>query len=231
MAKKIRRKTARQQRVDQRQADKRRSQIASIGILAAILGVISFTAFNHFRQPEAADVSEMRLMDFPSLGPADAPVVITEYGDFGCPACQQWHQLGFFDQIIQQFGAQVRIEWRDFPVISPPYSGRAAQAGQCAHDQALFWRFHDITFEREVFSALRDDDLRFYAQQAGVDLKQFNQCLDSNQHRQTVNLNEQAARTLGLRGTPGFAINGQPMAGPDPNLMVSIIAQQLNISE
>ena len=227
MAKKPRRKTARQERIERRQAEKRRNQIISAAIIVVLLGIVGFSVFNHSNRPTAPAVSEARLSDFPAKGPADAPVVITEFGDFGCHSCQQWHQLGFFDQMLQQFGDQIRIEWRDFPVIMPPFSGKAALAGQCAHDQGLFWRFHDITYERQNFSALRDDDLRFYAQQAGADMEPFNQCFDSNQHRQVVSLNEQAARTLGLRGTPGFAINGQPMAGPDPNLMISIIASQL----
>ena len=226
MAKKPRRKTARQQRIEQRRADKRRNQIISAGIIVVLLGLVGFSVFNHSNRPTAPAVSEARLSDFPAKGPEDAAVVITEYGDFGCHSCQQWHQLGFFDQMIQQFGDQIRIEWRDFPVITPQ-SPHAAQAGQCAHDQGLFWRFHDITYERENFSALLENDLRFYAEQAGAEMQQFNQCLDSNQHAQTVNLNEQAAFALGLRGTPGFAINGQPMAGPDPNLMISIIASQL----
>ncbi|KAA3647845.1 MAG: hypothetical protein DWQ07_02340 [Chloroflexi bacterium] len=230
MAKKTRRKTTRQKRIEQRQAEKRRNNLAGIAIIVVLLGVFGFTAFNHLSQPAAPAVAEERLNDFPAKGPADAAVVITEFGDFGCHSCQQWHELGFFDQMIQQFGDRIRIEWRDFPVITPQ-SPLAAEAGQCAHDQGLFWRFHDITYERESFSALLKNDLRFYAEQAGADMEQFDQCLDSNQHSQTVDLNRQAAFSLGLRGTPGFAINGQPMAGPDPNLMVSIINQQLGISQ
>ena len=47
----------------------------------------------------------------------------------------------------------------------------------------------------------------------------FTDCLTSGKHRQTV-LNDQAeAYKFGLRGTPSFVINGQPIVGPNPDLI------------
>ena len=78
----------------------------------------------------------------PALGPATAPVTIVEYADFGCPACWEWYKLGILNQLRAKYGDQIRFVWRDFPVITL-LSPKAAEAGQCAHEQGKFWEFHD----------------------------------------------------------------------------------------
>ena len=70
-----------------------------------------------------------------------APVTIVEYADFGCPACWEWHKRVFLDQLRAKYGDQIRFVWRDFPVITL-LSPKAAEAGQCAHEQNKFWEFH-----------------------------------------------------------------------------------------
>jgi protein-disulfide isomerase len=78
----------------------------------------------------------------PMLGPETAPVTIVEYGDFGCTTCLGWYKSGVLNQLRTRYGDQIRFVWRDFPVITL-LSPKAAEAGQCAHEQGKFWEFHD----------------------------------------------------------------------------------------
>lgn len=147
----------------------------------------------------------------PVLGPDTAPVEIVEYADFGCSACREWHNDGIREQILATFGDQVRFVWKDFPVVTAQ-SPRAAEAGHCAAAQGKFWEFHDLVYEE--FDGLDLDALQSYASRTGLDMATFNQCLDQKQMSQKVQANEQEARRLGLRGTPGFAINDTPLPAP-----------------
>jgi protein-disulfide isomerase len=206
MASATKRARARSKR-QRRKSHQTRTFFVIIGVLVvAVLGAFVLTATGS----GAADVDETRLGLDPSLGPESAPVVITEYGDFGCPSCRVWHNADIREQIIATYGGDVRFVFKDFPVITAQ-SPKAAEAGQCALDQGLFWEYHDLVYEN--FQGLSDSNLRAYAAQVGLNADEFGACLDSGTHRATVNNDWDEARQLGLRGTPTFLVNGQQLVG------------------
>jgi protein-disulfide isomerase len=197
----------RQQRQDKRQ----RQKYLRIG--AVVVGLALLLGYFLWPRPQALAVSPDRLIDEPFIGAVDAPVTIVEYGDFGCPACRSWHNAGIMDQVRAVYGDQVRFVWRDFPVITHR-SPKAAEAAQCAYDQDHFWEYHDLLYESAA--SLETSDLKRYASDLGLDSELFNQCLDSGQHRATVDKDLQDAYRRRFRGTPSFLVNDQPLAGP-PN--------------
>jgi hypothetical protein len=64
-----------------------------IGILALAGLLILIVYFTWQETGGSGGLSAAEVGD-PALGPADAPVVITEYADFGCSACRAWHNYG-----------------------------------------------------------------------------------------------------------------------------------------
>jgi protein-disulfide isomerase len=147
----------------------------------------------------------------PALGLATAPVTIVEYADFGCPACWEWYQLGILNQLRAKYGDQIRFVWRDFPVITL-LSPKAAEAGQCAHEQGKFWEFHDLVYDRN--GAIEASDLQAYAANIGLDMKQFNECVTSRRYRDRVNAQQHEGFERGLKGAPAFLVNDQRVIGP-----------------
>lgn len=202
------RKSQKQLRQERMRAQKTRQQWIGIGAVALIL--IAAVFWNASR-PKTQPLDETRLASDPTIGPASAKVVITEYGDFGCSSCRAWHNAGIMEQVIAAYGDQVQFVWKDFPVITAQ-SPKAAEAGQCAFDQGRFWEFHDYIYENVY--ALSADDLKSYATQLGLNTEQFNACLDSGQNRAKVEQNLDEARSLGLPGTPSFLVNGKKLVGP-----------------
>jgi protein-disulfide isomerase len=147
----------------------------------------------------------------PSLGPENAPVTIIEYADFGCPACWAWYKMGVIEELRAKYGDQVRFVWRDFPVITLR-SPDAAEAGQCAHEQGKFWEFHDLVYERG--GAIEATDLKAYADEIGLDMEQFNECVSSGRFRDRVTAETHEAFEHGFVGAPSFLVNDQPLIGP-----------------
>ena len=147
----------------------------------------------------------------PAFGPATAPVTIVEYADFGCPACWEWYKLGILDQLRAKYGDQIRFVWRDFPVITL-LSPKAAEAGQCAHEQGKFWEFHDLVYERN--GAIAADDLKAYAAEVGLNMDQFNECVTSRRYRDRVNAQQHEGFERDLKGAPAFFVNDQRVIGP-----------------
>ena len=162
-------------------------------------------------QQTAGPTSSAEDVPDPLLGTVDAPIEIVEYSDFGCPACRSWHNAGIVAQLEAVYGEKVRFVWKDFPVVTP-YSPKAAEAGHCAAQQGKFWEYHDYLFESTT--NLRDDGLKAAASALGLDRSAFDACLDSGQMAGKVQANDNAARRLGIRGTPGFTFNGQVLAAP-----------------
>jgi protein-disulfide isomerase len=164
----------------------------------------------------------------PALGPETAPVTIVEYADFGCPACWAWHQSGALDQLRAKYGDQIRFVWRDFPVITL-LSPKAAEAGQCAHEQGKFWEFHDTVYDHD--GAIEADDLKGYAAEIGLNMDQYNECVTSRRYRDRVNAEQHESFERGLRGAPEFFVNDQHLAGPSSvkvfeNIIDPILAAQ-----
>jgi protein-disulfide isomerase len=148
----------------------------------------------------------------PSKGPANAPVTIVEFSDFECPYCSRANET--LARVEEAYAGKVRIVFRDYPLSFHSNAQKAAEAGQCAHDQGKFWEMHDKMFANQ--RALEVENLKLYAQDLGLDSKAFDACLDGGSKAEVVKENFEAGLDLGVRGTPAFFVNGKMIAGALP---------------
>jgi protein-disulfide isomerase len=143
------------------------------------------------------------------LGPQDAPVVIVEFSDFQCGYCGRFYEETL-PLILANYPNEVKFVYRDFPIFGED-SLRAAMATECAREQDKFWEMHNRLFTRlntREDAPLSDETLVSFAQELGLETRSFSECLSSQRYSDEVLLDYQAAQTYGLRGTPGFVING-----------------------
>ncbi len=184
---------------------------------------VAILAFVTWQQTGGNKALSAESVPDPFLGNETAAVEIVEYGDLGCPACRAWHNSGIREQLVAEYGDQVRFVWRDFPVITAD-SPKAAEAAQCAGAQGQFWDYHDYIYEEG--GSLKTSALKSYAADIGLDETEFNACLDQGWMVKKVQANEQAARRLGLRSTPGFTVNGQPLPAPPSYAQLATLVEQ-----
>jgi protein-disulfide isomerase len=147
--------------------------------------------------------------DDPYRGPADAPVVIVEFSDFQCHYCGVWYQETL-PQILEAYPTEVKFVYRDFPIFGDD-SVRAAMASECAEDQGKFWEMHNRLFDHAVNqeqTALSQETLVGYAEDLGLDTRSFAECLSTEKYLEEIQADYQTAVNYGLRGTPGFVIDG-----------------------
>jgi len=192
----------------QKQKRKQLNRNLSIGIVVVVLVALAIAAWP---KPKPEPLPASRMGSDPALGVEGAPIIIIEYGDFGCPTCRVWHQAGIRDQIMQEYGDKILFVWRDFPVITAQ-SPKAAEAGQCAFDQDKFWEYHDYIYEKG--GGIGVADLKAYAREVGLDSEQFDQCLDSGKNKAKVDESFQQGIKLGFPGAPVFIVNDQTLPGP-----------------
>ena len=192
----------------QKRKQKHLNRNLSVGIIVIVLIALVIAAWP---EPEPEPLPVTRMGSDPAIGTLGAPIVIIEYGDFGCTTCRVWHQSGIRDQILDEYGDKVLFVWRDYPVITGQ-SPKAAEAGQCAFDQYKFWEFHDFMYEQAT--SLSVDNLKAYARQISLDGEQFDTCLDSAKNKVKVNDSMQQGFELGFPGAPGFLVNDKKLPGP-----------------
>jgi len=181
--------------------------------------------------PQALDPPRQQvefLPDDPSRGPADAAVVLVEFSDFQCPFCQV--AAGTLEELFDRYEGQVRFIYKDYPLPSHPQAFKAAEAGNCAHEQGKFWEFHDKMFASQ--EALEVPMLNSYALELGLDAPRFAICLEEGRYTQRVREDLRTGQEYGVSSTPSMFINGRPVLGSVPlEVFDEIIRDELAASQ
>ncbi len=155
--------------------------------------------------------------DFKLLGAAEAPVEMTVYSDFECPACRNF-ALAVTPALVAEFIGTgfLRLRYVYFPLTTiHPNAAAAAKAAQCAGEAGRFWAYHDYLFVRQpewrgetVPSSL----WVVYAENLGLEKGEFARCFESKAALEAVEANWLEAVSAGATGTPTVVLNGQSLA-------------------
>lgn len=202
--------------------------IVVIGFIAIITGDSSSTSTSPSSNNSANKSSTDNKTDL-IIGKADAKVTLTEFGDFKCPSCNQFHhqagkqlRLDYIDQ------GKLKIVFRGMTFIGPD-SKQAAVGAYCANDQKKFTEYHDAVYNymwdnyynkgdygAEAKVILSKDKLAEFGDTIGLEPASFASCLKSNNHDKDVNADADLASSVRVNGTPTFVINNQKISGPQP---------------
>ena len=145
----------------------------------------------------------------PVLGDSSAPITILEWGDYQCTFCYRFHEstLNTIKQDHIHTG-KVNLVFKDFP-LNGPDSVLAAEASYCANDQGKYWEYHDELYKNwggERTGWITRWSLNAFGASVGLDLDQFNKCLDEHKYQEKVNLLYDFGREIGIDATPSFLI-------------------------
>jgi len=163
--------------------------------------------------PGSAVPANLATEDDPSIGPADAKLTVVEFLDYQCPYCNEASST--FREMAAAYGDRVRFIVRDFPVQElHPDAVSGAEAAGCAEAQGKFWPMHDRLFALKGVMARADLDRA--AAQSGLDMKVYAACMDLHVRIDEIQADAVAGIAAGVRGTPTFFFNGQPVEGAIP---------------
>ncbi len=202
----------------------------ALGVVMIALNLISVRT----SVPAATQVKLVSVPQGPdrhSVGNPNAPVVITEWSDFQCPACRLY-ALTREPIIEQQYLAsgQVRFVYHNFPFLGPE-SLLAAEAAECAGDQGRYLDYRNMLWQRqqgENQGAFSADKLKGFAADLGLDQSTFNACLDNGVHRAELIAEQKEGVAQGVSATPTIFINGLKIQGvPSVEAMKSVIEEDL----
>lgn len=176
-----------------------RNLLIGLGLVAVVAGIWWWQVASRPFYPE---ITSPR----PVKGGTGASVVLEEFSDFQCPACQAAQPL--VADLLTTFGERIQLAYKHYPLVTiHPQAFRAALASECANDQGKFWEFHDLLFEKQPnFSS---SELKTYAESLGLSRESFAACLDSRAKTEVVRSDMSEAERRGVNATPTFFVNGE----------------------
>jgi protein-disulfide isomerase len=146
------------------------------------------------------------------LGDPKAKVELVEFGDLQCPVCK-----GYAEDVLPQVienqveSGQAKIAFRNFTIIGPE-SATAGSAALAAGAQGRGWSYLDLFYRNqggENAGYVTDEFLVALAKAAGVEnLAKWEADRKGKRVTDEVAATFEQAQSLGLTGTPSFAIKG-----------------------
>ncbi|MCA9870858.1 MAG: DsbA family protein [Caldilineae bacterium] len=188
---------------------------AAIAIAVIALIVLQNRSQAQVSQPPAVStVITEGLTDRNVKGSADAPVTVTVYSDFECPACKSF-ATGAEQSLDADYvnNGLVRLEYKHFPLPQHnPSATQGALAAECAADQGQFWPMHDYLFQeagKAGTSTFTLSRLRSMSDALGLDTAEFSKCVSQSKYAQQVRDDIREGQQLGVNATPTIYVNGQ----------------------
>lgn len=178
-----------------------------------------FTAQEFFRagtrptanQPKVVEpeLPPIRGID-PVRGSADPEAVtIVEFADFNCEYCRLTYQE--FKKAFALTSTPVRFVWRVFPVdLRNQATMLTATAANCANQQRKFWQVYDRLF---TMTNPTTDSIAKLAQDAGLNMPVFNQCMDSKDQQTFLQNEVDLATHYRITGAPTIFIGKKVFTG------------------
>jgi protein-disulfide isomerase len=156
------------------------------------------------------------------LGSASAPVEVTEYADFECPACGNFAAVTEPDvrsRLIET--GKMRLRFFLYPLPMHKNTWIASNAAECANDQGKFWEMHDRLFVNQdqwngEATSRPKGVLEGYAREIGLDVPKWSACVDDQRHQREIEASRDEAIKRSVNQTPSFIIGGKLYAGPLP---------------
>ncbi len=180
-----------------------------IGIVSTItilvFGFIAYNAFSKNNISTSESTPENVIGSNPHVKGAnleDSKVVVVEFSDFECPACQTVFPV--VSSIASRYENDVSVIYRHFPLPSHRSAIPMAKASEAAALQGKFWEFHDELFSSPGRYTM--DDFLSYADKLSLDLDKFQSDMNSKEVTDRVNEDLSSAQNLNLNGTPTFFI-------------------------
>jgi protein-disulfide isomerase len=188
--------------------------IVVAGLLIA--GAVFFVGKSGTTAPPASGTAQA--INFPPVTSADhmlgnpnATVKVIEYADLECPYCKVFNTT--MHQVMDYYGQSGNVAWiyRPFPLGQiHSKAPKEAEAAECAADQggsAEFFKYIDQIYTITPSENNLDlAQLPAIAQQQGLDMTQFNSCLNSGKYATKVQDSYNDAIKAGGTGTPFILI-------------------------
>lgn len=164
----------------------------------------------------------------PVIGPVNAPVTIVEFLDPACEACRAFYP--YVKETLTAFPEQVRLVIRYVP-----FHGEVSIVGtqilEAARQQGRFEPVLKALFESQPIWASHSkpapERAWEFARAAGLNIEEAKTYAASGAVDKLLELEVADVKSVGIRSTPTFFVNGKPLLKPDPEALQELVKSEV----
>jgi protein-disulfide isomerase len=215
--------------------------LLGIVVLVVVGGLVGASYYRGSVQkaPAQPSVSENLVRpDSASIGPADAKVTIVEFLDPECEACAAFAPQ--VKSLLKEYDGRVRFVARYMPLHRN--AKLAAQYIEAAGEQGKYWEMMEKLFAEQgewgekhgpaghnpTPTAPVSELFEKYGKEIGLNPEQLNTSAGQRKYAEKADRDLQDGRSLGVRQTPTFFVNGRRLARLSVADLRSLINEELN---
>ncbi|TMJ51211.1 MAG: DsbA family protein [Alphaproteobacteria bacterium] len=191
--------------------------VLSLTGLAAFAGWSPLRLITGAMAQSAADVAKPMSLPDMALGPADAPVTITEYASMTCPHCAAFNAT-VFPKIKAEYidTGKIRYVFREFPLDIKAAAGAMLARCIAKDDAGKYFTVVDLLFRQQNDWVVKNttDTLTRIGKQAGLSAQAVDACLKDQALLDKITADQKyAGEVLKVDSTPTFFVNGEKIKG------------------
>ena len=184
--------------------------------LAALAGFSPLRLIAEAMAQSASDVAKPVSLPDMALGPANAPVTITEYASMTCPHCAAFNEA-VFPKIKSQYldSGKVRYVFREFPLdIKAAFASMLARCIAKGDGEKYLAVTATMYQQLDPLLARTKDTLTLIGKLNGMSEQEVTACESDQSQLDKLKADQQYAfDTLKVDSTPTFFVNGQRLKG------------------
>jgi protein-disulfide isomerase len=192
--------------------------VAAVALVAVLVGIQAFGGDDDGGPSsiEGTAAVQQEFAEIPAsgstIGEADAPVTIVEYGDLSCPACKQASD-STVPEVVTKYvrTGKAKMEFRPIAFINES-SERGALGAEAAAMQDAIWPFVTLLYENQAPESqpqwLTDDLMADAVGKLGLDVDKWKSDYMSNDVNSAYFERADQAKADEVDQTPTFVITG-----------------------
>jgi protein-disulfide isomerase len=193
--------------------------LTGLSLLAGFspLRLISQALIPEAMAQSAADVAKPVSLPDMALGPANAPVTITEFASMTCPHCAAFN-AEVFPKIKSAYidTGKIRYIFREFPLDIKAAAGSMLARCIAKDDSGKYFAVVDLLFKQQNDWVMKNttETLTRIGKQAGLTQQAVEDCLKDQSLLDKIAADQKYANeVLKVNSTPTFFVNGEMIKG------------------
>lgn len=182
--------------------------------------------------PFDAAVVDLKAVNGPVHGPADATVTIVEFGDLECPACKA--AQANINKLMQE-EPKAKLVFQNFPLETiHKWAFLGAKYVDCVAREKndAVWKFISTVYEHqgEITPETAEAMLKDYVKDSGADPVAVSACVAKPETEKRVRESMALGTKLGVTSTPTFFINGRKVVGFGNNTPYEVVKAMVDFN-
>ena len=191
--------------------------VLSLTGLSLLAGFSPLRLIDGAMAQSASDVAKPQSLPDMALGPATAPVTVTEYASMTCGHCAHFNET-VFPKIKSEYidSGKVRYVFREFPLDIKAAAGSMLARCIAKDDAGKYFAVIDMLFKQQNDWVAKNttETLTRIGKQAGLSGQAIEDCLKDQALLDKIAADQKfASDVLKVNSTPTFFINGEMVKG------------------